>query len=177
LSPDANASHPGLSAYYNYLQGGRPVDAGRAFDNGTLVFGHQYVLDDVTPLYAFGSGLSYSNFTYDNLSLGSQNVSGDATVEVSVDVTNEGDVDGQEVVQIYFRDVVSSVVTPVKQLVGFAKVLIAAGETQTVHVNISVADMALWDEDEVWRVEPGEFTIWAGGASDNLPLNQTLYVV
>lgn len=149
-----------LPVYYNYLQGGRPVDAGREYDNGTLVFGHQYVLDSVVPLYSFGHGLSYSNFSYANLSLGSQNVSADATVEVSVDVSNTGEVDGQEVVQVYFRDVFASVVTPVKQLIGFNKVPIPAGTTRTVSVNISVASMALWDEDEVWRVEPGEFTIW-----------------
>lgn len=96
------------------------MDPGHIFDNGTMVFGHQYILDSVLPLWSFGCvsshpslqarallnrssfdshGLSYTNFTYDSLTLKSQNVSQDATIQISIELTNAGDVDGQEVVQ------------------------------------------------------------------------------
>jgi beta-glucosidase len=87
--------------------------------------GSQYVTSSPTPLFAFGHGLGYSNFTYSSLGLSGQNVSAHDWVTASVEVTNEGKHDGWEVVQIYFTDIWSSVVTPVKQLVGFNKTMIA----------------------------------------------------
>lgn len=91
-------------------------------------------------------------------------------------MTNNSTVDGTEVVQVYVKDVVTSVVVPNKQLKGFAKVPIAAGATETVSVDLNVADLGLWDMKMNYVVEPGNFTILVGSSSGNLPVNATLTV-
>lgn len=91
-------------------------------------------------------------------------------------MTNNSTVDGTEVVQVYVKDVVSSVVVPNKQLKGFAKVPIAAGATETVSVDVNVADLGLWNGKMNYVVEPGNFTILVGSSSGILPVNATLTV-
>jgi beta-glucosidase len=91
-------------------------------------------------------------------------------------VTNNSTVDGTEVVQVYVKDDVTSVVVPNKQLKGFAKVPIAAGATETISVDLNVADLGLWDMKMNYVVEPGNFTILVGSSSGNLPVNATLTV-
>lgn len=91
-------------------------------------------------------------------------------------MTNNSTVDGTEVVQVYVKDDVTSVVVPNKQLKGFAKVPIAAGATETVSVDLNVADLGLWDIKMNYVVEPGNFTILVGSSSANLPVNATLTV-
>lgn len=91
-------------------------------------------------------------------------------------MTNNSTVDGTEVVQVYVKDDVTSVVVPNKQLKGFAKVPIAAGATETVSVDLNVADLGLWDIKMNYVVEPGNFTILVGSSSKNLPVNATLTV-
>ena len=91
-------------------------------------------------------------------------------------MTNNSTVDGTEVVQVYVKDDVTSVVVPNKQLKGFAKVPIAAGATETVSVDLNVADLGLWDMKMNYVVEPGNFTILVGSSSGNLPVNATLTV-
>lgn len=93
-----------------------------------------------------------------------------------MDVTNNSTVDGTEVVQVYVKDVVSSVVVPNKELKGFAKVPIAAGATETVSIDLDVANLGLWDMKMNYVVEPGNFTILVGSSSGNLPVNATLTV-
>lgn len=91
-------------------------------------------------------------------------------------MTNNSTVDGTEVVQVYVKDDIASVVVPNKQLKGFAKVPIAAGSTETVSVDLNVADLGLWDMRMNYVVEPGNFTILVGSSSGNLPVNATLTV-
>lgn len=91
-------------------------------------------------------------------------------------MTNNSTVDGTEVVQLYVKDVVSSVVVPNKELKGFAKVPIAAGATETVSIDLDVANLGLWDMRMNYVVEPGNFTILVGSSSGNLPVNATLTV-
>lgn len=91
-------------------------------------------------------------------------------------MTNNSTVDGTEVVQLYVKDVVSSVVVPNKELKGFAKVPIAAGATETVSIDLDVANLGLWDMKMNYVVEPGNFTILVGSSSGNLPVNATLTV-
>lgn len=91
-------------------------------------------------------------------------------------MTNNSTVDGTEVVQLYVKDVVSSVVVPNKELKGFAKVPIAAGTTETVSIDLDVANLGLWDMKMNYVVEPGNFTILVGSSSGNLPVNATLTV-
>ncbi|ROV87419.1 hypothetical protein VMCG_10709 [Cytospora schulzeri] len=145
--------------YYDYLNSARAwPNPGRVYPNGTLVYGSSYVLQTPLPLYE-------------------ATASATDTVTVSVDVTNNSTVDGTEVVQVYIKDDVSSVVVPNKQLRGFAKVPIAAGQTETVSVDIDVAELGLWDLKMNYVVEPGNFTVFVGSSSGNLPVNATLTVV
>ncbi|KAF2684149.1 glycoside hydrolase family 3 protein [Lentithecium fluviatile CBS 122367] len=167
-----------LPVFYDYLNSGRGADpdVGKAYDNGTLDFGHQYVLGDPRPLYEFGYGLSYANFTYSNLTLSSTTATASDTITASVSVTNTASVDGKEVVQFYVQDVLASVVVPNIQLKSFKKVMVKAGETVDVQVELKVQDWGLWDLRMKYVVEPGEFVVWAGASSVDLKGNATVTV-
>ncbi|OJT03499.1 Periplasmic beta-glucosidase [Trametes pubescens] len=161
--------------FYNYLKGSRPVDAGQVLDDGTLVFGHQYVLDSPIPLWSFGHGLSYTMFNYTDLTLSKSTIGTNDDFSVSVTVHNTGDRDGKEVVQVYATDLVSSVVTPNQQLVGFQKVDIPAGSSKRVTIPVNSTELAAWTLDNKWAVEPGQFAVKVG-TSDQTFLNATLVV-
>jgi len=167
-----------LPVFYDYLNSGRGAnpDIGKAYENGTLEFGHQYVLGNPGPLYEFGYGLSYANFTYSNLTLSLTNATASDRITASVEVTNKSLVEGKEVVQFYVQDVISSVVVPNMQLKGFKKVMVKAGETVNVEVELKVQDWALWDLRMKHVVEPGEFVVWAGASSADLRGNATVTV-
>lgn len=166
-----------LPAFYNYLKGSRPWgDSGYIDDDGTIHLGHAYVLDSPVPLWAFGHGLSYTTFEYSGLTLASQTLSARQPLKLSVKVKNTGTVAGKEVVQVYVTDVVSSVVTPVRQLVGFEKVSIAPGATVKVDFNIPATEFGLWSMDNKWVVEPGLFTVTIG-PSDQVYANSTFTVM
>lgn len=162
-------------AFYNYLKGGRPIDPGYVAPNGTLVFGHQYVLDTPVPMWSFGHGLSYTTFNYTNLLVYPSTIGANDDFNVTVTVHNTGTVDGKEVVQIYLTDVVSSVVTPNQFLAGFQKVFIPAGGSETVTIQINSTQLALWSLDNTWVVEPGDFAVKVG-TSDTTYLNATMTV-
>ncbi|KAG7443778.1 glycoside hydrolase [Guyanagaster necrorhizus] len=161
-------------AFYNYLKGGRPVDPGAVLDNGTLVFGHQYVLNSPVPLWGFGHGLSYTTFNYTDLTLSRSTIGTNDDLNVTVTVHNNGAVDGKEVVQVYITDTFSSVATPNQQLVGFNKVDVAAGSSQKVTIPISSSQLAVWSYNG-WVVEPGSFNMKIG-TSEETYINTTLTV-
>jgi beta-glucosidase len=144
--------------------------------NGTLQFGHQYVLNNPQPLYEFGYGLSYANFTYSNVTLSKTEVSATDKITATVSVTNESDVDGKEVVQVYVQDVFASVVVPNKELKGFKKVMIKAGETVDVSVELDVSKWGLWDRKMQYVVEKGDFIVHVGASSLDLRGNGTVTV-
>ncbi|KAJ4420265.1 hypothetical protein N0V82_004476 [Gnomoniopsis sp. IMI 355080] len=163
--------------YYDYLNSARAYpNPGHIYENGTLVYGTTYVFQDPSPLYEFGYGLSYSTFSYSGVTLSQSSATADDTVTVSVDVTNNSTVDGTEVVQVYIKDDITSVVVPNKLLKGFAKVPITAGATETVSVDINVADLGLWDGKLNYVVEPGTFTVYVGSSSADIRANTTLTV-
>jgi beta-glucosidase len=166
-----------LPIYYDYLNSGRSwVNPGRVYPNGTMVFGSNYVLDTPEPLYGFGYGKSYSTFDYKNLKLSKSKACARDKLTVSVDVTNNSTRDGAEVVQLYVRDEISSVVVPNIQLKGFEKVHIKAGQTATVEIPLDVGQLGLWDIGLNYVVEPGNFTVLVGSSSKDLRLNSTLTV-
>ncbi|KAF8166832.1 glycoside hydrolase [Pholiota molesta] len=148
--------------FYNYLKGSRPIDAGQILDNGQLMFGHQYVLNSPVPLWSFGHGLSYTTFAYSGLTVSPSTISTTQDFTVTVTVSNTGSVDGKEVVQVYLTDVVSSVVTPNQELVGFQKVDIPAGKSATVSIKVLSSQLAVWSLQNSWVVEPGVFNIKVG---------------
>ena len=126
---------------------------------------NDYVSETVQPLYKFGFGLSYTNFSYSNLQLSADKINPDGTVTASVDVTNTGKVKGDEIVQLYIHQKVSSVTRPVLELKGFQRISLAAGETKTVHFTIDKTKLSMWNYNMKYTVEPGEFEIMIGKSS------------
>jgi beta-glucosidase len=124
-----------------------------------------YAFDSKEPLFPFGFGLSYTTFDIGAPTLSAATIGIDGSVKVTVDVRNTGKVSGDEVVQLYVRDVVSSVTRPVKELKGFKRVTLAPGAATTVEFTLDREAFALWDKNMKRVVEPGEFTIYAGDSS------------
>ncbi|MBN1599149.1 MAG: glycoside hydrolase family 3 C-terminal domain-containing protein [Bacteroidales bacterium] len=137
---------------------------------------HIYVDEKNTPLYAFGHGLSYTKFEYSDLKLSEEVITPDGSVEVNVKIKNTGDVAGTEVVQLYIRDKISSVTTPVKSLRGFQRIVLKPGEEGTVAFKLGFEELALWNSEMNREVEEGEFTIMVGSASDDIRLETALWV-
>jgi beta-glucosidase len=147
--------------YYYHKNTGRPMDPNQKYTS-------KYIDAPNSPLYPFGYGLSYTTYEYDNLTLDKTSMSASDTLQVSVDVTNTGDVAGAEIVQLYIRDLVGSVTRPVKELRGFDKVDLDPGETKNVSFILTSEDLAMYDVDMNWVVEPGAFKVFVGRNSEDL---------
>jgi beta-glucosidase len=128
-------------------------------------FQSNYIDVSNEPVYPFGYGLSYTSFMYSDVKLDKPSMTQAETLTVSVDVTNTGKYDGAEVVQLYIRDWVGSVTRPVKELKGFKKVMIKAGETQTVTFQLTKEELSFYNYELKWGAEPGEFSVFVGGNS------------
>jgi beta-glucosidase len=127
-----------------------------------------YLFDDVTPLFPFGHGLSYTEFKFGPPRLEQSTIGRSDSTRVFVDVTNVGSRRGEEVVQLYLRDVVSSVTRPVKELKGFRRIVLDPGQTEAVALDVTPDRLAFWNIDMQYVVEPGEFTIMVGPNSRNV---------
>jgi beta-glucosidase len=149
-----------IPLYYNHKNTGRPLQ-GQWFQK----FRSNYLDVSNDPVYPFGFGLSYTQFTYSDLKLSSSSLKGNQTLKASIDVTNSGTRDGKEVVQLYIRDKVGSTTRPVQELKGFQKVELKAGETKTISFNITPEDLKFYNYDLKCDWEPGEFVIMIGGNS------------
>jgi beta-glucosidase len=147
--------------YYNHKNTGRPLAKGKWFTK----FRSNYLDVSNDPLYPFGFGLSYTTFDYGKMKLSSTSLAGNDTLTVSVPVTNGGSREGKEVVQLYIRDMVGSVTRPVKELKGFQKIDLKAGETQTVTFHITPDDLKFYNYHLKYDWEPGNFEIMVGGNS------------
>lgn len=151
-----------------------PVTIPRDVGQLPLVYNHKpsalrgYLDQTTEPLYPFGYGISYTSFELGAPVLSSATIPADGTVRVSVDVTNTGEREGDEVVQLYIRDVISSVTRPVKELRGFQRVTLQPGETRTVTFELGEKDFRFWNADMQRVVEPGEFAIMTGANSRDL---------
>ena len=130
-----------------------------------------YVDMSSLPLYPFGFGLSYTSFEYSNLQITPKETGPAGEIYVSADVKNTGKREGSEVVQFYFDDVISSMSTPVKELAGFEKVNLAAGEKKTVKFRLTPEQLAFLDKDLEWVVEPGIFKVMVGSSSADIRLD------
>ena len=119
--------------------------------------------------FPFGHGLSYTNFAYSDIQVNTSGLQGDDVAEVTVRVTNTGEREGAEVVQLYLNDVAASVERPVKELKGFAKVKLQAGESQTVTIKLDKRDLSFWDvKTNNWLAEPGEFKVMLGSSLSDI---------
>lgn len=136
--------------------------------------GRDYVFSSPAPLFAFGHGLSYTTFEYNDLKI--DNNASAKTVKVSVNVRNTGSRDGKEVVQLYVNDRVSSVTTPQKMLKGFDKIELKAGEQKTVTFDLSYDELALWNASMQRVVEPGEFVVMIGRSAEDIALSGSFVV-
>lgn len=126
---------------------------------------HKYVSESEHPLYTFGYGLSYTKFEYSNLKISSPAIKADGELKVSVDVKNTGNLDGDEVVQLYLHDKYSSVTTPAKTLKGFKRLPIKKGATATVEFTLTPDELSIWNREMKRVVEPGDFEVMVGGNS------------
>ena len=126
----------------------------------------------MTPLYPFGFGLSYTTFAIGEPQLEKARIRLDGATRLQVQVTNTGERDGSETVQMYIRDLVSSVTRPVKELKGFQRVWLKPGETTVVSFDITPEALAFWDIDMKYVVEPGEFEIMVGTSSRDCDLKK-----
>ena len=155
-----------IPLYYNHKNTGRPLDEGKWFHK----FQSNYLDVSNDPVYPFGYGLSYTTFSYSDVTLSSASAKGNQTLTASVKVTNTGTAEGKEVVQLYIHDVVGSITRPVKELKGFQKIDLKAGETKTVSFNITPADLKFYNSDLKYDWEPGDFEIMIGGNSRDVKL-------
>ncbi len=130
-----------------------------------------------SPLFPFGHGLSYTKFEYKNLQLSKASILSTDSIKVTLDVTNTGKVKGDEVVQLYIRDLIGSVVRPVKLLRNFERISLNAGETKTVSFMLHAEDFSMWNKEMKWVVEPGTFEMQIGSSSENIRLKKNFEVV
>ena len=136
-----------------------------------------YLFDEVSSLYPFGYGLSYTSFEYSDLRLAKSEIDVNESTSISVDVLNSGDRAGHETIQLYIRDCVSSVTRPVKELKGFNKILLEPGQTKTITLDIKPEHLAFWNLDMKFVTEPGEFLLMIGSSScdsDLMKINLTV---
>jgi beta-glucosidase len=148
--------------YYNLKNTGRP------YTTEKLKYVSRYLATPNTPLYPFGYGLSYTQFSYSGIELDRSEILPGESLTATVTVTNTGDYDGEEVVQLYIQDLVGSVTRPVKQLKGFRKIRLGQGESRQVSFVLSEADLAFYRYDRTWGAEPGEFRLYIGGSSEDV---------
>ena len=148
-----------IPVYYNHRSTGRPFDPNSKWNT-------KYLDMPNDPLYSFGFGLSYTTFKYSQPTLAKTDFGINEPVVVNVTVTNTGNMDGEEVVQLYLRDMVASVTRPVKELKAFKKLMIKKGESKNVAFTLTKQDFEIFDSNMHKVVEPGEFQIFVGGNSD-----------
>ena len=157
-----------MPIYYNHKNTGRPLNPEKVDKCEYDRFRANYMDECNTPLYAFGHGISYTKFNYSDISVSNAKPSGNTTIQASVTLTNAGNYDGAEVVQLYIRDLVGTVTRPVKELKSFQKVFLKKGESKTVTFNITPEELKFYNSDLKLDWEAGDFDIMIGTASDNV---------
>lgn len=167
-----------------YNPGGKlPISIPKSVGQLPVYYNHRpsarrgFLFDDAKPLFTFGYGLSYTSFELSNAKLNESTIRAEGSTSVSVDVTNTGDCEGSEVVQMYIRDCFSSVTRPVKELKGFQKVWLKPGETKTLSIPITKKSLAFYDISMNYVVEPGDFDIMIGTSSRDEDLTKLTLTV
>lgn len=153
-----------IPLYYNHLMPSHPDPDSKVFNR----YCSNYIDCSNEPLYPFGYGLSYTEFKYGKPELSADAMERNGSIRLSVDVTNTGNMDGTETVQLYLRDVVADIARPVKELKDFAKIYIPKGETRKVEFVITPDKLKYYDSELKYRYDPGEFEVMVGSDSKNL---------
>lgn len=154
--------------YYNAKNTGRPLDQKLTDKCEYQRFRSNYMDECNTPLYSFGYGLSYTKFNYSDISVSNANPKGDQAIQASVTVTNSGNYDGAEVVQLYIRDMVGSITRPVKELKGFQKIFLKKGESKKVIFDITPENLKFYNGELKYDWESGDFDVMIGTSSDDV---------
>ncbi len=154
-----------IPIYYNHYSTGRPV-----VNENEHLYKSAYIDLPTTPKYPFGYGLSYTQFDYSNLVLSKKKITTLETIEASVTITNSGNYDGEEIVQLYLHDRFGAVVRPVKELKDFQKIYLKKGESKTIKFTINKEKLSFYNDDLQWIAEPGEFDIMIGASSEDIRL-------
>ena len=157
-----------VPVFYNSKNTGRPVNPENPYEK----YRSNYLDSPNSPLYPFGFGLSYTTFNYSEIKLNNTAFNNSEQVIASVDITNTGDRDGEEIVQLYVRDLVGDVTRPVKELKSFRKVFIRKGETITVTFSLRLKDLSYYHQDMSYRYDPGDFMIFIGPNSADTKQSQ-----
>ena len=173
-----------IPMYYNHNNTGRPAPEkvmtldDIALEAGQTSLGNTsfYLDSGKDPLFPFGYGLSYTTFEYSNITLSASTIPMNGTLTVKSTLKNTGNVDGTEVAQLYVQDIVGSVVRPVKELKGFQRVALKAGEAKIIEFKLTTDDLAFYGRDLVKKAEKGDFNVWVGGHS-NATLKGTFSVI
>jgi len=159
-----------IPVYYSHFNTGRPVNS-HDFPNTS------YIDLSVDPKYEFGYGLSYSTFLYSDLQISQKKMSIDEKNEVSLTVTNTGKYAGEEIVQLYLRDIVGSLVRPLKELKDFRKISLKAGESKTITFKIDKEKLSFYNQQLQWVAEPGDFDLMIGASSSDIRLKDRFQLV
>jgi len=161
-----------IPVYYSYKNTGRPSK-----NDSDLNYRSSYIDLPNSPKFPFGYGLSYTSFKYNNFQLSKQRIKENETIKVSFDLTNTGNYAGEEVVQLYLRDRVASVVRPVKELKDYTKILLQPGETKIVSFIIDKEKLSFYNQAMLWGTEPGEFDIMVGSSSADIRLHNSFELI
>lgn len=152
-----------LPIYYNHFKTGRP-----AANDSDRFYRSAYTDLSIYPKYEFGYGLSYTSFNYSDIKLSNESMNRTGNIKATITITNTGNYDGEEVVQLYIRDMVGSVVRPVKELRGFQKIMLKKGESKNVSFTITVNDLRFYNNELKYVAEPGDFKLFIGSSSRNV---------
>lgn len=151
-----------IPIFYNEKNTGRPFNKNQPAD-----YRSSYIDSPNSPLFPFGYGLSYTSFQYEKAAISSEEMKRGEVLTASVNITNTGPMDGEEVVQLYIRDKVASVTRPVKELRGFKKILLKKGETKTIKFTIDENMLKMYNEQMEWVAESGDFEVWIATSSSD----------
>ena len=158
-----------IPVYYNH-------ERGSSYHSGESIGFQDYADGPHKPRYCFGHGLSYTEFVYENMEIEKKEISPFETWKIYITVKNAGCTDGEEVVQLYMSDTYASVTRPVKELVGYRRVFIKAGESAKICFEVSPGQMAFLDADMKWKIEKGSFTLQAAASSEDVRIEEMLSV-
>ena len=153
-----------IPVYYNHKNTGRPYQGGSEFPK----FKSNYLDESNDPLYPFGYGLSYTSFSYSDISLDKKQIRPGDKLHISITVTNTGNYDGEETAQLYIHDLVGSVTQPVKELKKFQKVFLKKGESKTLAFSLTADDLRFFNSDLKYVYEPGDFKVFVGTSSSEV---------